>query len=71
MGDNVKTCAYYECELSIAEGQNYASPETWRLCEKHQTEFNAIVDDVEHYAPRMIAWWIKGQGGPKHAANRV
>ena len=63
-------CTWFGCASQGKYPQTGKSGEVWAfLCDSHNAELSKAIDDFD--ARKIVASWIKAQGGSKKAAKRM
>lgn len=65
----MSACTWASCKREASHPQTAADGAVWaNLCEQHDKELS---DAVAAGPPRLLVAWVKAQGGPKMAAQRM
>jgi hypothetical protein len=63
-------CTWEGCEATGWHEQKAADGKIWaRLCETHERQLSAAMESGK--APRILSAWVKAQGRPKKATERM
>lgn len=68
----MQKCTYSDCILQAAHPQLSSEGAMWaNLCDDHSRKFDTMMIDPNTSVTRLLAEWVKAQGGPKLAARRM
>ena len=66
----ISTCTWVDCDKQGVDAQLDKQGKQWaKLCSIHALMLNDALKSMD--AKKMVAYWVKAQGGAKKAAKRM